>query len=280
MSSVLAMGLVSPSGSAGSAATIAFVPVPAAAFSVAPAVGKSADDALVLWGTGEATATLDLAERTARLEFSAQADPCAGLPELHVRVDDVSVFDSEIAGTGKYAVRGLWAPGRHLLTFGFGNDRTSENCDRNISVRSVGMWTNGAGGPTSYVEQHLDLAAVAFNPAGAGLGTASAARLHANGSFTGPLDSHAAKRFTVRFTARACAGPPRFRLSIDDVVITEQPVPASVANGASGRERTFTINRFWVDGVHKVKISFVNDLRAAGCNRSLAVVSAYFSGTV
>ena len=130
------------------------------------------------------------------------------------------------------------------------------------------------------MQQKLNLATVAFAPDNAGTGSASVARLHANGSLTGPLDSHAAKRFTIRFTARACTGLPRFRLSIDDVVIAEQQVPPAAADGRHGAERVYAIDRYWVDGVHKVKVSFLNDRRTGNCDRTLAVVSAYFSGTV
>jgi hypothetical protein len=273
-------GLLNPAGASGSAVTIAFVPIPVAEFAVQPAAGAVLGDTLVLWGTGEATATVELTEPTVRLEFSARADPCQGLPELDVGVDGHSVFEGAVAGAGDYAVRGHWAPGRHTLSFGFGNDHVRGSCDRNIVIRSVGMWTNGPGGPTSYVEQRLNPAAVSFTPASAGMGSPSAARLRANGSFTGSLDSHAAKRFTMRLTARACAGLPRFRLSIDDVMITEQQVPAVSANGPNGAERVYTIEKYWADGVHKVKVSFLNDRRTATCDRNMAVVSAYFSGTV
>ena len=273
-------GLLTAAGAAGSTVTMAFVPVPAAAFAVNPAAGAVLGRTLVLWGTGEATATLRLTEATVRLEFSALAIACKGLPELDVHVDGDSVFDGAVAGAGSYAVRGHWAPGPHTLSFGLGNDGVSGACDRNLKIRSVGMWTNGPGGPSSYVEQTLNLATVAFTPASAGMGSASVARLHANGSFTGPLDSHAAKRFTIQLTTRACAGLPRFRLSIDDVVITEQQVPAASPVGPNGAERIYTIDRYWVNGVHKVKISFLNDRRTATCDRSMSVVSAYFSGAV
>ena len=273
-------GLLNPAGAAGSAVTIAFVPVPAAAFAVQASAGGVLGSDLVLWGTGEATATVELTEPTIRLEFSARADTCQGLPELDVGVDGVSLFDGAVAGAGDYAVRGYWAPGRHTLSFGFGNDHVRGFCDRNIVIGSVGMWTNGPGGSTSYVEQKLNLATITFTPASAGMGSASVARLHANGSFTGALDSHAAERFTMRLNARACTGLPRFRLSIDDVVLTEQQVPPVSTSGPNGGDRVYTIDRYWVDGVHKVKVSFLNDRRTASCDRNMAVVSAYFSGSV
>ena len=280
LTAVLSGLLAIPAGAAGSAVTITFVPVPAVSFAVAPGTGSAVGSTLVMWGTGEATAAVDLVEPTVRLVFSARGDACEGSPELDVRVDDVSVFDSPIAGTGVYAVRGYWAAGRHTLSFEFGNDRRSNSCDRNVKIGSVGMWTNGPGGPSSYVEQKLDLAAVDFAPASAGIGTATAARLHSNGSFTGSLDSRAAKRFTVALTARACAGLPRFRLTIDDVVITERQVPAASMRGPNSTQRVYSVDRYWADGVHEVKVSFLNDRRTASCDRSMSVVSAYFSGTV
>ena len=275
----LLSGLLASPASAG-AAVVAFVPVQAAAFTVAPAVGAPVGRTLVLWGTGAATTTVNLPEATVRLVFSAKAESCEGLPELDVSVDDVSVFKSEIAGAGVYAVKGMWAAGPHKLSFAFLNDRLGAACDRNVKIRSVGMWTSTSGSPYSYVEQKLDLAAVSFTPVSAGVGIAPVARLYANGSFTGPLDSQAAKHLSVRLTAMACGGLPRFRLSVDGVVITEQEVPASSSVGPYGGERVYTVDRSWADGMHKVEIAYLNDLRTATCDRNLAVVSAKFYGTV
>jgi hypothetical protein len=271
-------GLLATPASAG--VTVAFVPVPAAAFQVQPAVGAAVGRTLVLWGAGTAHATIDLAEPTVRLVFSARAEPCEGSPQLDVRVDGLSVFASEVAGAGVYAVRGTWATGHHTLSFAFPNDQLGANCDRNVKIRSVGMWTSTSGSPYSYVEQKLDLAAVTFSPVSAGFGTAPIARLYTNGSFVGPLDSQAARHFSLRLTAMACAGLPRFRLSIDDVVITEQEVPASSVFGPYGGERVYTVDRSWTDGVHKVQVTYLNDLRTATCDRNLSVVSAKFYGTV
>jgi hypothetical protein len=103
-------GLQTSAGAAGSTVTMTFLPVPAATFAVQPAAGAVLGRTLVLWGTGEATALLELTEPTVRLEFSALAIACKGLPELDVRVDGDSVFEGAVAGVGSYAVRGYWAP--------------------------------------------------------------------------------------------------------------------------------------------------------------------------
>lgn len=278
--SVLLSGLMAAPATAASA-RVAFVPVPAATFMVQPKVGAALGRTLILWGNGEATATVKLMEPTVRLVFAAKAEHCDGSPQIDVRVDDVSVFASDIAGSGMYAVRGMWAAGRHTLRFAFVNDHLSSACDRNVKIRSIGMWTSASGGPYSYVEQQLDLSAVRFAPVSAGVATASVARLTTNGSFSGPLDSQAAKHLSVRLTTTACSGLPGFGLTVDGEVITEQEVPSpSTVRGPYGRERVYTVDRSWADGVHTITVTYLNDVRATACDRNLAVVSAKFHGTV
>ncbi len=66
-------------------------PVEASAFTAAPAVGAPIGEAVVLWGNGAATATVDLPGPVVRFHFVAEAELCQGPPRLEARIDGRAV---------------------------------------------------------------------------------------------------------------------------------------------------------------------------------------------
>jgi Ca-dependent carbohydrate-binding module xylan-binding len=275
----LMSGLLAAPASAGpNPGSQPFYPVAAAAFAVAPAVGAPIGNTVVLWGTGSATATVDLAGPARRLVFSAQAQPCEGSPRLEVRVDGKVVHGREVAGSGSYAVPGSWTAGRHSLTFAYLNDRLSATCDRNLRIRLVAFWGPHTryGALAVFVSQEMDLRVVAFSPASAGLGSTGTAMLWSTGLFTGALDSQDADYLYIRIRPTACAGMPRFSLRIDGTLVTEQAVLAP--NGPA--ESSYFKPGTWKNGMHTVEIAYLNEVRTATCDRNLDVLSVSFSGYV
>ena len=147
-----------------------------------------------------------------------------------------------------------------------------------MRIHSIGWWGPHPqfGSAAVYVHQDLDLRAVTFSPASAGIGSAAEATLWIRGSFTGPLDSQGANYLYVRFRAAPCGGMPRFRLTIDGVLVTEQDVSPPFAGSVS---EYYTWGS-WTNGPHTIEIRYLNDLRTATCDRSLAVLALSFAGRV
>ena len=257
-----------------------FYPVHAPAFRMAPAVGGSIGETVVLWGNGAATATVDLPAPTVRLVFSARAQLCEGPSRLDVRIDGVGVLGREIAGSGKYAVAGRWAAGRHTLKFVFSNDRRSATCDRNLEISDVG-WSGRYGmsdyPPPEGVWQDLDPGAVTFSPAGSGARSGDGVMLWRTGSFTGTLDSQAAEWLYIRMVGSDCEGKPRFSVRVDGtLLVSGLEVSEAWGDGTSSHG----VYGKWHNGLHTVELTYLNDLRTAACDRNLYVFDVSFHGGV
>ncbi len=257
-----------------------FYAVHAPAFSVAPAVGGSIGETVVLWGNGAATATVDLPEPTVRLVFSARARLCEGPPRLDVRIDGVSVLGRAIAGSGRYAVAGRWGAGRHTVKFLLSNDRRSATCDRNLEISRVGWW--GRYGMSDYappvgVSQGLDLGAVTFSPGSSGVSTGNGVMLWSTGSFAGTLDSQVAASLAVRMSGSDCQGKARFSLRVDGMLLaSDVEVPEALGDGTS----YYWVHGEWDNQLHTVELTYLNDLRTARCDRNLHVFEVSFYGRV
>ena len=277
-------GLITAPATAGpSSEPSAYFPARAADFTVDPAVGGPIGNTLILWGTGTATAVVDFTEEALMFFFDARAQPCEGSPRLQARIDGVTVFAGAISGTGNYAVSRTWPPGRHTLEMVYVNDQLSAMCDRNVKISHVGWsgYSESLGGPGVELIQYMDMAAVEFSPASAGVGATGGATLWTSGSFTAELDSYGAQGFYIIMEAPPCGGLPRFSLRIDGKLITEQTIPEPQGGSYKPLESVyFGPDRGWPDGLHTIEIGYLDDLRTENCDRNLTITSVMFGGTI
>ena len=261
-------------------------PVPASGFSVSNGAGRSIGSAVVLWGTGAAVSFVQTTEPTYRLEFTAEAEQCQGLPRIEVAVDDRTYVAHQVAGYGTYAAVGNWSPGRHKVTLRYRNDFLGSNCDRNVKFRSVRFPEQIVDGnivPTSTIQWGNPLYA-SINPSTAGtidsLGSSwwlgPTARLWSPGTMAFDLDSQGARQLFVALDPTACEGLPSLRITVDGAVVRDGTVPIPI-NGAPSY---IWVVKTWPDGVHKVELTMHNDLRTALCDRSLRLFELAFSGSV
>ena len=99
----------------------------------------SARSSLRLVANGSATGAAAVPVASTWFEVRARGEQCDGAPSMTVRIDGRTLATKPVAATAwtTYGFTGTWAAGKHAVSIGFGNDRKTSLCDRNLRLDYV-----------------------------------------------------------------------------------------------------------------------------------------------
>jgi hypothetical protein len=238
---------------------------------------------LVLWSTGAASTTVDLATPANRLRIRARADVCEGLPNMVVAVDGVDVLDTDVSTTwsnSTFVATGSWDAGEHRVAVRYTNEHRTATCDRNLKVGEVtfaarpimGTFTRlrgtdftvpqGVGGTFRY-----------------GLLGEPAFGLWSNGGATATAVTQGANSLLVGARGEDCLGrPPRMHVFVDGEKVIDARVRTRLDDRGNEVTGTYGTLRNFGSGTRQVEVRFVNDRITDTCDRNLKVEHVTFIG--